>query len=430
MQVSVENVGTLERKLTVTIPADRLEQQVGERLARMTREVRLKGFRPGKVPRAVIEKRFGAQVRGEALSDLIGTSFREAVTQEKLRPAAPPAIDTSGQAEGDQIAYTATFEVMPEVPVVDVEKLTIRRPVAEVAESDVDTMIETLRQQRRSFEAVDRGARDGDMVLFEFSARTDDGRVPGEGLERAGVILGSGQFQAEVEKALVGHAPHEEFTVEASFPEGFRVAALGGKRATLQGTLTRVQEPKLPAVDEAFVKAFGIAGGDVETFRKEVRANLERELQGALMARLKAEVAAKLAAAQAGLDVPKVMVANEARAMLRLPPDAPLSDERLAQVQSAARERVIAGLSFGELARSNQLQVDEKRVAEALATVASTYEEPEQVIELYRTDPQLMSGLRNRVLEDQVAEWVVENADAEDLVLTFDQAIHPDRQAG
>lgn len=429
MQVSVENIGKLERKLTVTIPADQLDAQVGERIARMTREMRLKGFRPGKVPRSVIEKRYGAQVRGEALSDLIGSSFRDAVAQEKLRPVAAPSIDTSGTPEGGEIAYTATFEVMPELPAVDVEGLNITRAVAEVSDADVDQMIETLRMQRRDYVQVTRPAQEGDMVLFEYSAQTSDGRFPEEDTDRAGVIIGSGQFNADVEQAMVGHAADDEIEAEATFPEGFRVEPLAGKLARVTARISRVQEAQLPEVDEAFAKSFGITEGGVEVFRKEVRGNLDRELQAALMARLKSEVASKLAAAHADIDVPKAMIEAEARSMARVPADTPMASEHMAELEPQARERTIAGLMFGELARSNQMQVDEQRVAKALSTLASTYEEPEQVIELYRGDPQLMSGLRNRVLEDQVAEWVADNANVEDKTMTFDEVIRPNGQA-
>lgn len=429
MQVSVENIGKLERKLTVTIPADQLDAQIGERIARMTREVRLKGFRPGKVPRSVIEKRYGQQVRGEALSDLIGSSFRDAVAQEKLRPVAAPSIDTSGVPEGGEIAYTATFEVMPELPSVDVDALNITRVVAEVGDADVDQMIETLRIQRRDYVQVTRPAQKGDMVLFEYSVQTGDGRHPEKGVDRAGVIVGSGQFNADIEQAMVGHVADDEIETEATFPEDFRVEPLAGKLAKVSARVSRVQEAQLPEVDEAFAKTFGITEGGVEGFRKEVRGNLERELQAALMGRLKNEVASKLAAAHADIDVPNAMIQAEARSMARMPADASLSLEQMARLEPQARERTIAGLIFGELARSNQMQVDEKRVAKAMATLASTYEEPEQVIELYRADPQLMSGLRNRVLEDQVTEWVVENAKVEDQTLTFDEVVRPTAQA-
>lgn len=427
MQVSVENIGTLERKLTVKFPAERFETQVSARIAEMGRTVRLKGFRPGKVPATVIKQRFGDQVRGEVLSDLIGSTLREAVAQEKLQPIANPAIDTTGEPENGEIAYTATFEIMPELPSVDVAELEISRPVAEVADADIDKMLETLRQQRRSFDDVDRASADGDFVMFEYSAQAGDYRFPTEGVERAGSVMGSGNLFKALDEALIGRTKDEAFETEIAFPEEFRNTDLAGKNAKVNFHILKVQEPKLPEIDSEFAKLFGIADGDLETFRKEVRANLERELGSALMARLKSEVAQKLSSAHGSLDVPKLMVQSEARNLAagsvqqgQEPPPALIES-----AMPAARQRVIAGLLMSEIARKQEIKVDRKRVAEQLAAIASTYEEPEKVIELYNGDPQLMSGLQNRVMEDQVAEWVAEHAKTTPQNLSFDEVMRP-----
>jgi trigger factor len=427
MQVSVENVGKLERKLTVRFPAERYESQVSARIAEMGRTVRLKGFRPGKVPTTVIQQRFGAQVRGEVLSDLIGSTLREAFDKENLRPVANPAIDTTGKPENGEIAYTATFEVMPEFPSIDVSTLAIQRPVAEVSDADIEKMIETLRQQRRTFEAVDRASREGDFVMFEYAAQAGDYRFPADGLERAGSVLGSGTLFKALDEALTGRKADEAFEADIDFPADFRNEQLAGQTAKVSFSIVKVQEPQLPEVDAEFAKLFGIADGDLETFRKEVRANLERELKATLMARLKSEVAEKLAETYATVDVPNLMVQSEARALAA--GSVPKGQQPPAQLIDAAtpmaRKRVLAGLLMGEIARKQSLVIDRKRVAEQLAAIASTYEEPEQVIELYNSDPQLMSGLQNRVMEDQVAEWVAEHASTTAQNLSFDEVMRP-----
>ncbi len=427
MQVSVENIGTLERKLTVKFPAERFESQVSERIAELTRTVRLKGFRPGKVPLQVIQQRFGAQVRGEVLSDLIGSTLREAVTQEKLQPIANPAIDTTGQPENGEIAYTATFEVMPEFPAIDVDSLEITQPVAEVTDDDIAKMIETLRQQRRSFEEVQRASAESDFVMFEYSAEAGDYRFPAEGLERAGSVLGSGNLFKALDDALVGRSAGDEFETEIDFPADFRNEQLAGKKAKVSFKIIRVQEQKLPEVDAEFAKLFGIADGDLDSLRKEVRANLERELKATLMARLKSEVAEKLAETHAQLDVPKLMVQSEAQSLASgsVPRGQQVPPQLVEAATPMARKRVIAGLLMGEIARKQSLVLDRKRVAEQLAAIASTYEEPEKVIELYNGDPQLMSGLQNRVMEDQVAEWVAEHAKTTVQNLGFDEVMRP-----
>lgn len=427
MQFSVENVGKLERKLTVRFPAERFESQVSARIAEMGRTVRLKGFRPGKVPTAVIQQRFGSQVRGEVLSDLIGATLREAFEKENLRPVANPSIDTTGKPENGEIAYTATFEVMPEFPEVDVATLEVNRPVAEVTDADIEKMIETLRLQRRSFDQVERASAEGDFVMFEYAATAGDYRFPAEGLERAGSVLGSGTLFKALDEALTGRSADDEFDTEITFPADFGNPQLAGKTAQVSFKIVKVQQPNLPEVNEEFAKLFGIADGNLDTFRKEVRANLERELKATLMGRLKGEVAERLANAHDDLEVPNLMVQAEARNLAA--GSVPRGQQPPRQLVEAAvpmaRKRVIAGLLMGEIARKQELKIDRKRVAEQLAAIASTYEEPEKVVELYNADPQLMSGLQNRVMEDQVAEWVAEHAKTTEQHLAFDEVMRP-----
>jgi trigger factor len=427
MQFSVENVGKLERKLTVRFPAERFESQVSARIAEMGRTVRLKGFRPGKVPAAVIQQRFGSQVRGEVLSDLIGATLREAFEKENLRPVANPSIDTTGKPENGEIAYTATFEVMPEFPEIDVASLEITRPTAEVTDADIEKMIETLRLQRRSFDPVERASAEGDFVMFEYAATAGDYRFPAEGLERAGSVLGSGTLFKALDETLAGRTAADEFDSEISFPEDFGNPQLAGKTAQVSFKIVKVQAPQLPEVNEEFAKLFGIADGNLETFRKEVRANLERELKATLMGRLKGEVAEKLADTHGELEVPNMMVQAEARNLAAgsVPRGQQPPPQLIEAAMPMARKRVIAGLLMGEIARKQELKIDRKRVAEQLAAIASTYEEPEKVVELYNADPQLMSGLQNRVMEDQVAEWVAEHAKTTEQHLGFDEVMRP-----
>lgn len=427
MQVSVENVGKLERKVTVRIPADSYESQVKSRIAEVGKTVRLKGFRPGKVPTKVVEQRFGAQIRGEAMNELVRTSFQQAVDQQKLRPAVSPQISTSGEPVDGQIEYTATFEVLPEVDKIDVSALPVSKPESAVEESDVDTMIDTLRQQRRSWSAVDSEAKEGDMVLFELveKDKTDAAR------ERAGTIIGSSAVGKDLEDKLTAHKTGDEFDVDMNFPADFRIPALAGRQANVAIKIVRVQESKLPDIDDTFIASFGIGEGGLEKFRGDVRANLERELKNVLAARLKNEVVQKLVETYPNIDVPETMVTAEASALAQ---QAQMQAQQQGQpvptpdpesFRAIARRRVIAGLLVGELARQNNVRVDNRRVAEALASIASTYEEPERVVELYQRDPQLMNSLQNRVLEDQIAEWVTEHAQVSTQTLSFSEAMRP-----
>ena len=434
MQVSLENTGKLERKLTVKFPAEQFESKVRQRIAELGRSVRLKGFRPGKVPTKVIEQRFGEQVRGEALSDLIGSTFRDAVQQENLQPVANPSIDTDGKPKDGEIAYTATFEVMPELPTVDVAILKIDRPRAEVGEADIDKMIETLRSQRRAFAKVDRAAADADMVIVDYAAQAEGFRHPAEGRERAATVIGTNGALAVFDSALRGHSAGEELSFDAEFPPNFPIPQLAARPARVELRIGEVQEGKLPPVDEAFIRNFGISDGTMETFRKEVRANLERELDNALRARLRNEVGSKLAASYADVDVPKVLENAEAESLVRaamgnLPGNQPVPAAAMEAAQPIARQRVIAGLLLRQIAQSNNLRVDNRKVSDRIAKIASTYEEPEQVVELYRNNPQMMDNVRTSVLEDQVSEWVADHADTTEVTLGFDDVMRPQNAA-
>ncbi len=423
MQVSIENVGKLGRKLTIRLPASGLEDKVRSRIQEMGRSARLKGFRPGKVPTKVIEQRFGRQIRGEVLSEMIGSSYQEAITQEKLRPAVQPAIQTTGTPTNGEIEYTATFEIMPEIGKIDISGLEIGKPTASVTDPDIDQMIETLRLQRRTFAPVERPAQAGDMVLFEYAAEAAGARHPATGFDRVGTLVGSGAFVAEVENALVGHQAGDDFSIDATFPPGFREPLIAGKTAKVEIKIVRVQEPHLPAIDEAFAASFGIKEGGLAKFREDVRANLERELKGVLMGRLKAITADKLVDAYPEIDLPQAMIENDARQLARQANAQ--GDDAFVQFLPAARRRVAAGFLLAELGRQNEVRLDSRRVSEALATIASTYEEPEKVVELYTRDPQLMQGLQSRVMEDQVVEWVAEHAKLTEQPLSFNEVMRP-----
>jgi len=425
MQVSVENVGNLGRKLTVRIPAARLEDTVRNRVQEMGRSARLKGFRPGKVPTQVIEQRFGARIRGEALSELIGSTFQEAVSTEKLRPAMQPAISTSGRPENGQIEYTATFEVMPEIGPVDVSGLEIVRQTASVEDADIDAMIETLRVQRRSWNPVDRAARKDDMVLFEFSAQAANFRYPETGTDRVGTIVGSDALFKDLEDQLVGHVVDDAFDKDLDFPADFRIEGLAGKSAKASFKIVRVQEAKLPELDDAFLATFGVSEGGLARFREDVRANLERELTAALSSRLKASAVEKLIDAHAALELPHGLVEGEAKELARQS----AGDRKIAVAHepflASARRRVAGGMLLAEIARQNEIRIDSRRVSEALSAIASTYEEPQQVVELYSRDPQLMNGLQSRVLEDQVVDWIAQHAKLSEQKLSFSEVMRP-----
>jgi trigger factor len=325
----------------------------------------------------------------------------------------------------------ATFELVPEFGDVDVAKLQVVRATAEVVDADIDRMIDNLRLQRRSWSAVTRPAKEGDAVDVETWSQAGDERLPAEGVEHGVDVIGSGAMLPEIEAALAGMSSGEEKTVEVAFPAEWRVPQLAGRTVQVHLKAEQVSEPVLPEVDPAFIRSFGIKSGEMAQFRTEIRSNLERELKGALMNRLRREVGEQLAAAYADVELPPRLVENEARGMAQQAlqqarqqgQQVELPENAHVPFMDAARKRVLVALLVGEVARRNEMRLDPKRLNELLRLIASTYEEPQQVIELYRNDPQLMSGLQSRAMEEQVIDWIAERAQHTEQALSFQEAI-------
>jgi len=382
------------------------------------------------VPPKVIEQRFGQQVRGEVVDSLLREGFDSAVRENALRIAGQPRIEP---AEGDELAYVATFEVVPDFGDIDVSGLKVERAVAEVTEEDIDRMIENLRQQRRSWSAVNRPAKEGDAVDIETWSEVDGERLPAEGVERGVSVIGSGAMLPDIEQALVGMSTGDEKDVEVAFPADWRVPQLAGKTAKVHLKAEQVSEAVLPEADAAFIRSFGVKSGEMEQFRSDIRTNLERELKGALMNRLRRAVGEQLVEAYGSVELPPNLVEQEARALVAQVAEQNRRQGRPSQppanahenFMEPARKRVLVGLLVGEVARRNELRLDSRRLNETLRLIASTYEQPDQVIELYRNDPQLMTGLQSRVMEEQVIDWIAERAQHTDQAISFQDAIRP-----
>ncbi len=435
-QVSVESIGNLERRMTLRVPSRDVDDQVGGRLREIARTARIKGFRPGKVPTSVVQQRFGQQVRAEVLDNLLREGFDSAVRENELRIAGNPRIEpakTEGEG-GEELSYVATFELVPEFGEIDVASLEVVRHTSEVTEADIDRMVENLRLQRRSWSAVTRPAKEGDAVDVETWSQAGEERLPAQGVEQGVDVIGSGAMLPEIEAALTGMSAGEEKSLDVTFPAEWRVPQLAGKTVQVHLKAVQVSEPVLPEVDLAFIRSFGVKSGELAQFRNEIRANLERELKGALMNRLRREVGEQLAAAYAHVELPPRLVEQEARVLAQQAlqqarqqgqanANATLSPTAHEAFLEPGRKRVLLALLVGEVARRNELRLDPQRLNELLRLIASTYEEPQQVIELYRNDPQLMAGLQNRAMEEQVIDWIAERAKHTEQALSFQEAV-------
>lgn len=428
MQVSVEPQGNLGRRVTLNLPADRLTTLVDTRLKDLQKNANIKGFRPGKVPATVIKQRFGEQVRGEAIDGLLREGLSSAMRDNDFRLAGNPSIEP---VEGDDLAYVANLELMPDFGDLDVSTLNVSRHTSEVGDADIDTMINNLQQQRRTWNPVERGAEQGDLVGFESFSTVDGTRYPAEGAERNATAIGSGVILKDLEDGLVGLKVGDQKTVPVQFPEDWRIPEFAGKTVDITVDVKEVSEPVLPEVNETFIRSFGVPSGDLEQFRSEIRSNLERELKGSLMQRLRRAVGDQLIAKYESVEMPPRLVEQEAQGMV-----AQIAEQARQQGQNypvdkdshlgfldAARKRVLVALVVGEIARKNDLRLDTNRVNETINLIASTYEDPQQVINLYRQDRNLLENVQNRVMEEQVFDWIAENAQHTEVPLPFADAI-------
>lgn len=428
MQVSVESTGGLERRMEIQVPAANIEQAIEQRLQSMSRTVRLKGFRPGKVPVKVVRQQFGDQVRQEVMGDVMRRSFSEAVDQQKLAVASNPKIEPIEMQNGVDLKYRAVFEVFPDIELKGIEGIAVSRPVADVTSADVDAMIENLRKQRPNFVAVDREARDTDQVTIDFVGTIGGAEFDGGKAQGVPVIIGSGRMLPEFEAGLKGMRAGETKTVSVPFPANYQAQNLAGKTASFAITAHKIEEQQLPELNDEFCRHYGVEEGGIEQLRKEVEENMRQELAGSIRARLKRQVFDALHAANP-IDVPKSMVEEQvqsmqldmgrrmgARDVSQLPP--------ATQFQDSARQRVAMGLLLSEVAKTAKLTVDRTKVQERLADVAQNYPDPEQVIKAYRDNQQLRSQLESAVLEDQVADWLLERAKVTEQPTNFKEVMN------
>jgi trigger factor len=423
MMVSVETLPGLERRIEVSVPASRVRQQVDARLLKVSRTVRIKGFRPGKAPIHVVRKHYGREVRDEVVSDLIRETFAEALRQEKLQPAGGPRIEPQKTGEPDDLRYTATFEVYPQVELQDIAAIELERPVAAVAEGDVDAMIESLRRQRPNWTEVARGCRDGDRITVDFEGRIGGEAFEGGKSENLVVVLGAGRLLPDFEQGVRGAAAGEKREFDLRFPDEYQSRHLAGKTARFQAIVRKVEESSLPEVDAAFCEAFGIAEGGFEGLRAEVRENMERELAQAVQSRLKAQVMQQLLARNP-IAVPRALVDAEIRDMqMQLLRRAGQRDARQLppreSFEPGARRRVALGLILNEVVRKAGIQADAAKMQSRLDDLVATYADPDEARRQYLQDEAATRRLQMSVLEDQAVEWVVRSAKVTDQPGTF-----------
>ena len=434
MQVSVETTQGLGRRITITVAADSIESAVKKELVDVARKVRIDGFRKGKVPMNIVAQRYGASVRQDVLGELMTRNFVDAIIKEKINPAGAPNYVPGEYKEGQDFTYAVEFEVYPEVELKGLENIEVEKPVVEVTDADVDTMLDTLRKQQANWIESDAAAGPEDRATIDFNGSVDGEEFEGGKATDFVLAMGQGRMIPGFEEGVVGHKAGETFTIDVKFPDDYHAENLKGKDAKFEIVLKKVETRELPELTEEFIKRFGVEDGSVAGLRAEVRKNMDRELKGAIRNRIKTQAIDGLVEANE-IDVPAALVDSEIDVLRRQAAQRFGGNEQQALelprelFEEQAKRRVVVGLLLGEVIRTHELKADEARVSTMIEEMASAYEDPQEVIEFYSKNNELMNNMRNVALEEQAVEAVLAKAKVTEKETNFQDLMNQTAQA-
>jgi trigger factor len=434
MQVSVETTQGLGRRITITVAADSIESAVKKELVDVARKVRIDGFRKGKVPMNIVAQRYGASVRQDVLGELMTRNFVDAIIKEKINPAGAPNYVPGEYKEGQDFTYAVEFEVYPEVELKGLESIEVEKPLVEVTDADVDTMLDTLRKQQANWIESDAAAGAEDRATLDFNGSVDGEEFEGGKASDFVLAMGQGRMIPGFEEGIVGHKAGETFTIDVKFPDDYHAETLKGKDAKFEIVLKKVETRELPELTEEFIKRFGVEDGSVAGLRTEVRKNMDRELKGAIRNRIKSQAIDGLVAANE-IDVPAALVDSEIDVLRRQAAQRFGGNEQQALelprelFEEQAKRRVVVGLLLGEVIRTHELKADEARVNTMIEEMASAYEDPQEVIEFYSKNNELMNNMRNVALEEQAVEAVLAKAKVTEKETNFQDLMNQTAQA-
>ena len=435
MQVSIESSTGLERQLKIGVPADKIDQEVTDRLQKATKTVSIKGFRKGKVPLKVVKQHYGRGVRQEVVGEIVNSSFYEAVQQEELGPVGQPRIDDIKDTEGQDLEYVAVFEVYPEVKLADLTKVKVSRPVADVTEADVEKMIGVLRDQQATFNVAEKAAEEGDQVNIDFVGTHKKEEFAGGSAEGQDLVLGSDSMIPGFEDGIIGLSAGDESVLKLKFPKDYHSEELKGKAVQFAVKVNSVSVKQVPEMDDEFFKLYGVESGGEEKFREDIEANMERELKNAIRTKIKNRVMDQLFKLNK-VDVPEALIANEIIQLkqqmvqqfgggqqidLSMLPDDMFKEK--------AERRAALGVIVSEVVKVEELSPDEDKVRARIDEIASTYEQPQEVVDYYYSKPELLSSVEAVVLEDQVTELVLSKAKVKDETQPYDEVVKPDPES-
>jgi trigger factor len=429
MQVTVETTAGLERKMRVVVPSERVEVQVTEKLKQTAKQAKINGFRPGKVPVREVKRRFGEGIRQEISSEMIQSSYGEALQKEDLNPAGMPKIEEVNMEEGKDLEYTAVFEVFPEIEVGGLENIEVDRLTSSIEEADLEKMIDTLREQRLVYAEVDRASAEKDQLNLDFEGFLGDEPFEGGKAEGTDLVLGSGSMVPGFEDGLAGLKAGEEKDLNLTFPENYQATNLAGQEVLFKIKVNKVSGPELPELNDEFFEQFDVKEGGVEAFRKEVTNNMKRELDSAIKAKIKDQVMDGLGDNNE-VDLPQALIDQEVNrmrqeAVQQFGGGAQFDPSMLPaeMFSEQAQKRVKLGLIVSAIVDKNSLEANAEKVREAIEEMASTYQEPEEVINYYYSNEQQLSQIQNMVLEGQIVDFVLESAKVTDKTVSYDEAV-------
>ncbi len=430
MNISIETTTNLERRLTISVPSETFEGQITDRLGNAAKQVRLPGFRNGRVPMKEVRRRFGPSVRAEVAGELMQSTFMEAITAESFSPAGPPSLEVVKMDPGIDFEFTATFEVFPNIAVGDLSKIEVKRPEAAITEADVDAMAIKLRDQRAAWEPVERAAAEGDQVKVDFRGTRDGVEFPGGQGEGIEFEIGAGQMIEDFDTNARGLAAGENKTFDATFPDNYQAEDLQGQTVTFELTMQEVSARNVPELDEAFIKEFGVEEGTLEAFRTEVRANMGREMQTAVTNAVKGQVLDELTKLHE-VQLPDTLVAKEIEALKQRMMQQlqmygndqalPGFDDEL--FRDEAQKRVTVGLVLNEITNIAEIEADAEKVRARIETIAEPYAQPEQVVNYYYSNEEQLQQIQMAVIEDQVIDHILESAKIETIEATYESVV-------
>ncbi len=429
MTVSVETTQGLGRRISITVPKDSIESAVKKELVEVAKKVRIDGFRKGKVPATIINQRYGASVRQDVLSELMTRNFVDAIIKEKINPAGAPNYVPDEYKEGEDFTYAVEFEVYPEVELKGLDAIEVEKPVVEVTDADVDTMLETLQKQQATWKETDAAASAEDRATIDFTGSVDGEEFEGGKASDFVLAMVQGRMILGFEEGITGKKAGDTFNIDVKFPDDYHAENLKGKDAKFNIVLKKVETRELPELTAEFIKRFGVEDGSIEGLRAEVRKNMERELKGAIRNRVKTQAIDGLVNANE-IDVPVALIDSEIDVLRRQAAQRFGGNEKQALelprelFEEQAKRRVVVGLLLGEVIRINELKADEDRVKALIEEMASAFEDPQEVIEFYSKNSELMNNMRNVALEEQAVEAVLAKAKVTDKATNFQELMN------